>query len=198
MTVSSCFPCRRTKLWIRHTFVATIFPELIQFTFPNTLWPHSWDTLRVLLVGFLGFSRYPPKWDTPLPEGCTPPPIAVTQPIPVDPPSGGAPSLLQPCVGCLLTSYRLPCKIKLYNHKVVINQVCFNQRCAEPDARGIAPPNLHAIKTKTWYRYRQSIINYFPRIGIQIHYISENSLAYGPSPSCMRREQWGGLLMVVG
>ena len=81
--------------------LASIFPKLTQLTFPSTLWSLSRDTLRALPVGFLG---YPPKWDPP-PEGCTPPAIAITQPLPVDPPSGGALSLLQPCVGHLLTSY---------------------------------------------------------------------------------------------
>ena len=82
-------------------FLALIFPKLTQLTFPSTLWSLSRDTLRALPVGFSG---YPPKWDPP-PEGCTPPAIAITQPLPVDPPSGGALSLLQPCVRHLLTSY---------------------------------------------------------------------------------------------
>ena len=84
--------------------LASIFPKLTQLTFPKVLWPHSWDTLHALHVRFSGFSGYPPMWDPP-PEGCTPPAIAITQPLPVDPPSGGALSLLQPCVGRLLTSY---------------------------------------------------------------------------------------------
>ena len=84
--------------------LASIFPKLTQLTFPKVLWPLSRDTLRALPVRFSGFSGYPPMWDPP-PEGCTPPAIAITQPLPVDPPSGGALSLLQPCVGRLLTSY---------------------------------------------------------------------------------------------
>lgn len=52
-------------------------------------------------------SRDTPLSGTPVPRAVLPPtPIAVTQPLPADPPSGGAPSLLQPRAGRLLTSYR--------------------------------------------------------------------------------------------
>ena len=48
--------------------------------------------------------RYLPKWDPAL-KGCAPTPICITQPIAVDPPSGGAPSLLHPNGGHLLKTY---------------------------------------------------------------------------------------------
>ena len=54
-------------------------------------------------------SRDTPLSGTPVPRAVLPPtPIAVTQPLPADPPSGGAPSLLQPRAGRLLTSYGSP------------------------------------------------------------------------------------------
>ena len=84
--------------------LASIFPKLTQLTFPSALWSLSRDTLRALPVRFSGFLGYPPYVGPPS-RGLYSPAIAITQPLPVDPPSGGALSLLQPCVGRLLTSY---------------------------------------------------------------------------------------------
>ena len=72
--------------------LASIFPKLTQLTFPKVLWPHSRDF------------RDPPLSGTPLPRAVLP--SHRDHPtVTVDPPSGGALSLLQPCVGRLLTSY---------------------------------------------------------------------------------------------
>ena len=84
--------------------LASIFPKLTQLTFPKVLWPHSRDTLRALPVRFSGFSGYPPYVGPPS-RGLYSPSHRDHPTVTVDPPSGGALSLLQPCVGRLLTSY---------------------------------------------------------------------------------------------
>ena len=138
-------------------FLALIFPKLTQLTFPSALWSLSRDTLRALPVRFSGFSGYPPKWD-PRPEGCTPTHADRRHPT-VTCGSTLRGSTLAPSTPRRTSPHvlRVPATrgIEPHNHNRVTKQVCFNQRCAEPDTRGRAPPHLHAIRTKTRDRYRQ-------------------------------------------
>ena len=51
---------------------------------------------EILPLRFSEFSRYLPRWDPP-PKGCTPTPITITQPIPVDSPLGEHPHSITVC-----------------------------------------------------------------------------------------------------
>ena len=152
VTVSSRLPRRRTKPRVRPTFVATIFPK-----YYTARMCHSRGTSHAAPVGFSAFSRYPPKWD-PRPEGCTPTHADRRHPT-VTCGSTLRGSTLAPSTPRRTSPHvlRVPATrgIEPHNHNRVTKQVCFNQRCAEPDTRGRAPPHLHAIRTKTRDRYRQ-------------------------------------------
>ena len=152
VTVSSRLPRRRTKPRVRPTFVATIFPK-----YYTARMCHSRGTSHAAPVGFSAFSRYPPKWD-PRPEGCTPTHTDRRHPT-VTCGSTLRGSTLAPSTPRRTSPHvlRVPATrgIEPHNHNRVTKQVCFNQRCAEPDTRGRAPPHLHAIRTKTRDRYRQ-------------------------------------------